>query len=76
MTPEHERRLRSVAANIVDLELRVRLLREANISGLPHEEVQQLRGDLMVAEANLMEAQSQATWLKMGIEPVEQEKDT
>ena len=68
MTEEQERRLRSLAANIVDLELRVRLLREMNISGKTHEEKQQLRGDLMVAEALLGRARTDACMLHYGIE--------
>ncbi len=70
MTPEHESRLRSLAANIVELELRIAQLRMTNIAAMSVEDQQALRGDLMVAEANLHQATSEAFWLKMGQDPL------
>lgn len=67
MTEEQERRLRSLAANIVDLELRIQNLRTRNTVQMTHEERQSAMGDLMVAEANLLSARSDAVWLKMGL---------
>lgn len=66
MTEDQERRLRSLAANIVDLELRVELLRATNIAGKSLEERHQMRGDLYVAYANLAEARREAEMIKYG----------
>ncbi len=59
MTPETESRIRSLAANVLDLEHRIRLLRETNTAGKTLAEQQQLKGDLYVAQRAHYEAQAE-----------------
>lgn len=65
MTPETERRIRSLAADKVDLRQRVELLREANIHGQSRERQQEMMGDLKVAERALYECEAELNELTM-----------
>lgn len=67
MTEADEQKLRSLAANEVDLQVRIAHLRAALGETVRLEDIQALRGDMYVAEARLHEVQHQVTLLKMGM---------